>query len=189
MKGTLITPAVTAIITCLPSLHRPKSAILTNPSASISRLSSFRSLGEQRGEHTGRFRSAMFPDELTCKWFCSGAETRGRGARRTSRTWKQRTWEHEPNLEEVSSGQRSDADRACFSVKMLVWMWVIRSPPGEYAITKHTCSSVWKQPCRLTRKGWREALMTSKILFSQTRLSTNTRWDYRNDSSSLMSSW
>lgn len=24
-----------------------------------------------------------------------------------------------------------DADRACFSVKMLVWMWVIRSPPGE----------------------------------------------------------
>lgn len=39
--------------TCLPSLHRPKSAILTKPSASINRLSSFRSLEERRREHTG----------------------------------------------------------------------------------------------------------------------------------------
>lgn len=28
--------------------------------------------------------------------------------------------EHEANQEELSSNQRSDADRACFSVKMLV---------------------------------------------------------------------
>lgn len=53
---------------------------------------------------------------------------------------------------------------------MLVCMWVMRSPPGEYSITKHTWSAVWKQPCRFTRKGWWEELIVSKILFSHIRL-------------------
>lgn len=49
-------------------------------------------------------------------------------------------------------------------------MWIIRSPPGKYSMTKHTWSLVWKQPWRLTRKGCREALIISKILFSLMRL-------------------
>jgi len=42
---------------------------------------------------------------------------------------------------------------ACLSEKMLLWMCVIRSPPGEYSITKHTWSGVWKHPYRFTKKG------------------------------------
>lgn len=59
------------------------------------------------------------------------------------------------------------------SVKTLLWMWIMRSPPGKYSMTKQTWSLVWKQPWSLTRNGWREALIISKILFSLIRLRSN----------------
>lgn len=59
------------------------------------------------------------------------------------------------------------------SVKTLLWMWIMRSPPGKYSMTKQTWSLVWKQPCRLTRNGCLDALIISKILFSLIRLRDN----------------
>lgn len=46
----------------------------------------------------------------------------------------------------------------------------IRSPPAEYSITKHTCSGVWKQPKRFTRKGCPALVTAAKIRFSHIRL-------------------
>lgn len=49
-------------------------------------------------------------------------------------------------------------------------MCSIRSPPAEYSITKHTCSGVWKQPNRFTRKGCPALVTAAKIRFSHIRL-------------------
>lgn len=51
-----------------------------------------------------------------------------------------------------------------------LWMCSIRSPPAEYSITKHTCSGVWKQPKRFTRKGCPALVTAAKIRFSHIRL-------------------
>ena len=51
-----------------------------------------------------------------------------------------------------------------------LWMCSIRSPPAEYSITKHTCSGVWKQPNRFTRKGCPALVTAAKIRFSHIRL-------------------
>lgn len=56
------------------------------------------------------------------------------------------------------------------SVKTSVWMCIIRSPPAVYSITKHTCSAVWKQANKLTRKGWCDIFTISKMRFSHIRL-------------------
>lgn len=56
------------------------------------------------------------------------------------------------------------------SVKTSVWMCIIRSPPAVYSMTKHTCSAVWKQANKLTRKGWCDRFTTSKMRFSHMRL-------------------
>lgn len=51
-----------------------------------------------------------------------------------------------------------------------LWMCSIRSPPAEYSITKHTCSGVWKQPKRFTRKGCPALVTAAKIRFSHIKL-------------------
>lgn len=56
------------------------------------------------------------------------------------------------------------------SEKTSAWMCIIRSPPAAYSMTKQTCSAVWKQANRLTRKGCRTLLTVSKILFSHIKL-------------------
>lgn len=56
------------------------------------------------------------------------------------------------------------------SEKTSLWICSIRSPPAEYSITKHTCSGVWKQPNRFTRKGCPALVTAAKIRFSHIRL-------------------
>lgn len=65
------------------------------------------------------------------------------------------------------------------SLNTSLWMWIMRSPPGKYSMTKQTWSLVWKQPWRLTRNGCLDALIISKILFSLIRLQKkNTSLSY-----------
>lgn len=67
-------------------------------------------------------------------------------------------------------GCRGQAHIARGSEKTSLWMCSIRSPPAEYSITKHTCSGVWKQPNRFTRKGCPALVTAAKIRFSHIRL-------------------
>lgn len=50
------------------------------------------------------------------------------------------------------------------------WMWLIRSPPLTYSITKQRWACVWKQECKLTKKGCRSWLAASKTRFSMRML-------------------
>lgn len=50
----------------------------------------------------------------------------------------------------------------------------MRSPPQAYSMTKQTCFDVWKHANKLIKNGCLTAVATSKILFSDIKLSTSS---------------
>lgn len=140
----------------------------------------------QSQHHTGRIEAAEMrntslvpqaPKSLTPgvpSQSCAGGRPQGGGVgggaeRRDLRWWAGRRGGASGGGQEgQGAGMKTHTARG--SENTSLWMCSIRSPPAEYSITKHTCSGVWKQPKRFTRKGCPALVTAAKIRFSHIRL-------------------